>query len=147
VGRTTRANGGNGKPVLTCSSLPEKSGTPSTRRLRCPESSVTNAVVSGPGFRTALPTELAVVAEQGDAVARWKMAVAHTANSEPDGAARSLRARKGGRFRHEPRRILHLRACGTAAARVERTPVGSKGDPTRPKGYTATLSLIPSFGA
>lgn len=70
----------------------------------------------------------------GHAVARRKMAVAHTANPEPDGATRSLRARKGGRFRHEPGRILHLRACGTAAARVERALAGSKGDPTRPEG-------------
>jgi hypothetical protein len=43
--------------------------------------------------------------------------------------------------------ILHLRAGGTAAARVERALAGSKGDPTRPAGYTATLSLIPSLGA
>jgi hypothetical protein len=75
------------------------------------------------------------------------MAVAHPASLEPDGATRGFRARKGGRFRHAPERILHLRACGMAAARVERALAGSKGDPARPEGYTTTLSLIPSFGA
>jgi hypothetical protein len=38
-------------------------------------------------------------------------------------------------------------AGGTAAAGVERALAGNKGDPTAPEGYTATLSLIPSFGA
>ena len=39
--------------------------------------------------------------------------------------------------------------CGRCetAARAERALAGSVGDPTRPEGYTATLSLIPSFGA
>ncbi len=39
------------------------------------------------------------------------------------------------------------KACGTVAASVERALAGSKGDLTRPEGYTANLSLIPSFGA
>ena len=43
-----------------------------------------------------------------------KMAVAHTANPEPDGATRGFRERKGGRFRYEPGRILHRRACRAA---------------------------------
>jgi hypothetical protein len=76
-------------------------------------------------FRYCL-TEKEVVGGQaaGRAVARRKMTVAHTA-PEPDGATRGFRARKGGRFRHEPGRILHLRAGGTAAARVECALAGS----------------------
>ncbi len=57
--------------------------------------------------------------------------MAHTASPEPDGVTRGFRARKGGRFRHEPERILYPRACGMAAARVERALAASKGDPAR----------------
>ena len=71
------------------------------------------------------------------------MAVAHTASPEPDGATRGFRVRKGGQFRHEPGRIPHLRAGGTAAARVERALAGSKGDPTRPEGLHRHSQLDP----
>src|ERR1035437_963307 len=36
---------------------------------------------------------------------------------------------------------------GAAATGVERALAGNQGDPTAPEGYTATLSLMPSFGA
>src|ERR1017187_7057624 len=82
-------------------------------------------------FRYCL-TEKEVVGGQaaGRAVARRKMTVAHTA-PEPDGATRGFRARKGGRFRHEPGESF---TCGRAARRRPALSAlwrAVKGDPTR----------------